>query len=159
MSIPKHIDYDAALAGLRASYITAYPRQRLHVMRQRLRNHDFGPDRLVTSVSAVEALARCLVLWKLGGTKNSVETLYPKYRNVKPARLIVEYLKLSGAGHPDSVFGKANWSIFEHAVESRNLLAHECTYLGLDKLRPLTRAAESIFERLVELAGLGTEDA
>ena len=52
------IDYVERLEKLRDSYVTAYPRQRLSVIRQRLEDHHFGPNRLVTSVSAVEAYAR-----------------------------------------------------------------------------------------------------
>lgn len=40
------------------------------------------------------------------------------------------------------------------AVDYRNLLAHECTYLGLDKFPSLIDGCEEILEKLVELAGL-----
>src|SRR5437773_12053896 len=56
------IDYLAELSRIRDAYISATPRQRLSIARQRLEDHHFGPNRLVTSVSAVEALSRCLLL-------------------------------------------------------------------------------------------------
>lgn len=57
-----NIDYVAELAKIRESYVTADPRQRLSIIRQRLEDHHFGPNRLVTAVSAAEALARSLAM-------------------------------------------------------------------------------------------------
>jgi hypothetical protein len=57
----KDIDYSAELHTVRSVYVAMTPSQRLAIIRQRLVDHHFGPNRLVTSVSAVEALARsCL---------------------------------------------------------------------------------------------------
>ncbi|SBV53152.1 hypothetical protein XBLMG947_3958 [Xanthomonas bromi] len=54
------IDYAAELQSIRKTYVSVSPRQRLHVIRQRLANPDHAPNLLVTHVSAVEALARSL---------------------------------------------------------------------------------------------------
>lgn len=82
------IDYEAELAAIRATYVCATPRQRLHIIRQRLNDHHVGPNCLVTAVSAVEALARTLALHAACETKIEISTNYLKYRNRKPERLI-----------------------------------------------------------------------
>ena len=53
-----NLDYEAELRQIREVYISASPEMRLKIIRQRLEYHHFGPNRLVTAVSAVEALAR-----------------------------------------------------------------------------------------------------
>jgi hypothetical protein len=42
------VDYAADLTKIRESYISATPRQRLLIIRQRLEDHHFGLNRLVT---------------------------------------------------------------------------------------------------------------
>jgi hypothetical protein len=73
------IDYVERLEKLRDSYVTAYPRQRLSVIRQRLEDHHFGPNRLVTSVSAVEAYARSLALRRGAKTRDDLRKNYKKH--------------------------------------------------------------------------------
>lgn len=146
------IDYVARLKKLRDSYITAYPRQRLHVIRQRLEDHHFGPNRLVTSVSAVEAYARSLALHRRAKTRADLKTHYPKYRDTPPKALISDYLKARGVDDPTSFFGEDNWKLFGYAVEYRNLLTHECTYLGLDVFPSLIEACEAVLDKLADPA-------
>ena len=124
------IDYVARLKKVRDGYITAYPRQRLHVIRQRLEDHHFGPNRLVTSVSAVEAYARSLALHRGTKSRADLRKRYPKYRDTPPKALVAEYLKARGISDPTSFFGEDNWELFGYAVEYRNLLTHECPISG-----------------------------
>lgn len=151
------IDYVAELLKIRDTYAILTPRQRLSVIRQRLDDHHFGPNRLVTSVSAVEALARSLAMHHCARSKADLKKLYSKYRDRLPKTLVAEYLKARGIGDPTSFFGEDNWKLFGYAVEYRNLVAHECTYLGLDKFPSLIEACEAVLEKLSQLGGLGAK--
>jgi hypothetical protein len=153
------IDYVAALALIRDRYITATPRQRLSVIRQRLEDHHFGANRVVTSVSAVEALARCLVLHGRAKSKTEKRTLYCRYRDLESKTLVKEYLKSRGIADAKTFFGADNWRLFQYAVSYRNLLVHECTYLGLDKFPALIEACETVLDKLAKLGGLDTKRA
>jgi hypothetical protein len=145
------IDYVAELATIRANYVTATPRQRLAVIRQRLDDTHFGPNRLVTAVSAVEALARSLSMHAKAKSKAELSMLYPKYRDRSPKALVREYLELNGVGDPKAFFAEDTWLLFGYAVEYRNLLAHECTYLGLAKFPSLIDACSEVLARLAKL--------
>lgn len=148
------IDYRDRLVRLRDSYVTANPRQRLAVVRERLDDHHFGPNRLVTSVSAVEAYARSLALRLKANSRAELRKLYPKYRNSAPTTLIATYLKSRGVVDLRAFFEEDNWELFRHAVEYRNLLVHECTYLGLDVFPSLIEACERVLEKLEHASDL-----
>jgi hypothetical protein len=148
------IDYVAELAKIRESYVTATPRQRLSIIRQRLEDHHFGPNRLITAVSAAEALARSLAMHHRARTRAELKKLYAKYRDRSPKTLVQEYLTDKGVSDADAFFEEDNWRLFSYAVEYRNLLAHECTYLGLDKFPSLIEACEAIVTRLAKLGGV-----
>jgi len=148
------IDYVAELAKIRQAYASAMPSQRLAVIRLRLEDHHFGPNRLVTSVSAVEGLARSLALRAKAKTKANMLKLYPRYRDRPPKSLIEEYLRSKGITDLDGFFGDDTWKLFGYAVNYRNLIAHECSYLGLDKFPSLIEACEHVLEKLVQTAGL-----
>jgi len=145
------VDYEAQLLSIRENYVCATPRQRLSVIRQRLEDHHFGPNRLVTAVSAVEALARALAMKQKCKSKAELRRLYPKYRNRAPKPLVVEYLSSKGIPDPDAYFGEDTWRLFGYAIDYRNLLAHECTYLGLDKFPSLIEACSEILDSLAKL--------
>ena len=146
------IDYVADLAKIRESYVTASPRQRLSIIRQRLEDHHFGPNRLVTAVSAVEALSRSLAMHHRARTRVELKKLYATYRDRSPKTLVQEYLRDKGISDAGAFFEEDNWRLFNYAVEYRNLLAHECTYLGLDKF--LIEACEAIVSSLAKLGGV-----
>jgi hypothetical protein len=50
-------------------------------------------------------------------------------------------------------FGEDTWKCFVYAVDYRNLLVHECTYLGLDVFPSLIEACEAVLNKLEKLAG------
>jgi hypothetical protein len=147
----KGVDYEAELLSIRENYVCATPRQRLSVIRQRLEDHHFGPNRLVTAVSAVEALARALAMNHRCKSKTELNKLYPQYRNRPPKPLVKEYLLAKGISDPDTYFGEDTWRLFGYAIDYRNLLAHECTYLGLDKFPSLIDACNEILDSLAKL--------
>ena len=146
------IDYVARLQSLRDSYVVAYPRQRLHIIRQRLDDHHFGPNRLVTLVSAVEAYARCLALRLRAKKREDFKKFYPKYRDKGPKALVAECVKARGVDDFPSFFGEDNWKLFGYAIDYCNVISHECTYLGLDVFPSLIEACEVVLSKLEELA-------
>ncbi|MCM5569394.1 hypothetical protein M6I34_02635 [Burkholderiaceae bacterium FT117] len=150
--IPPGMDFVSELQNLRRVYVTATPRQRLRIIRQRLEDHHFGPNRLVTSVSAVEALARTLTLRRGRPSKADIEARYKQVRRTNPDVLVEQYLAAHGIADPARFFDEDNWQLFLWAVKYRNLVVHECTYLGLDKFPALIEACEAVLERLVEFA-------
>jgi hypothetical protein len=83
--------------------------------------------------------------------------MYRRYRDRAPKSLIEEYLRAKGKNDPKNFFGEDNWKLFGYAVDYRNLLAHECTYLGLDKFPSLIEACEAVLEKLVQLGGLNAK--
>jgi hypothetical protein len=153
------IDYMAELINIRENYVTVNPRQRLSVIRQRLEDHHFGPNRLITAVSAAEALARSLAMNHRASTKVELKKLYSKYRDRSPKTLVHEYLKDKGVSDAKAFFEEDNWQLFGYAVEYRNLLAHECTCLGLDKFPSLIEACEAVVNKLAKLGGIREKQA
>ena len=149
------VNYTNELLTIRGAYVSASPKQRLSIIRQRLEDHHFGPNRLVTVVSAVEALARSLAMNHCAASKADMKKLYAKYRNLHPKSLVLEYLRYCGITDPITFFAEDNWVLFEYAIEYRNMLAHECTYLGLDKFPSLIAACEEVLESLVKLGKIG----
>lgn len=151
MATASGIDFVAELQRLREWYVSATPRQRLGVIRQRLEDHHFGPNRLVTAVSAVEAMARSLVMNHHAATKADLLSSYPRFRYRKPETLVREFLSAKGISDPKEFFGESDWRFFGYAVDYRNLLAHECTYLALEKFAPLIAACDAILDKLAKL--------
>jgi hypothetical protein len=148
------LDYIAELEQIRSTYICSLPRQRLHVISQRLENPTHGPNLLVTYVSAVEALARSLAMNGKARTKAELKALYGKYRDREAKSLVTEYLSSQGKTNPADVFGSDTWRKFGYAVSYRNMLVHECTYLGQDKYPHLIEACKVVLDNLAGLAGL-----
>lgn len=142
------------LERLRESYVTATPRQRLSVVRQRLDNPRANPNVLVTHVAAVEALARSLVMNSYAKSKEELKSIYPKFRYRKAQTLVADYLELKGRSDPAAFFGEGTWANFKHAVNYRNLLVHESTYLANYKFDPLVIACEEVLKKMAKLARL-----
>lgn len=149
------IDLEGELEQIRRIYVRALPRQRLHIIRQRLEDHHYGPNRLSTAVSAVEAFSRSLLLYaKASGERSLIPKLYEEFKDTSPEKMIVLFLRHRSCGTPRQVFGSREWILFTYAVRFRNLVVHECTYLGMDKFPSLIDACGAVLEKLVELAGL-----
>ncbi|MDH5538533.1 MAG: hypothetical protein OEY03_03930 [Rhizobacter sp.] len=84
-------------------------------------------------------------------TKAELSAAYAAYRHRKPEGLIREYLEAKGISDPKVFFAEDTWLLFGYAVKYRNLLAHECTYLGIAKFPTLIEACEEILASLVKL--------
>lgn len=144
------------LDQLRKTYATSRPAARLGVIRQRLARAEaeIGPTRLVTVVSAVEALARSLVVHAPGRPASSSHFRYQQVRQKAPLELVEEALRLYGSGAAVEQYGEETWQLFELAHKYRNLVVHECTWLAQDQYAALVAASERVLEGLVVAGGL-----
>lgn len=143
------------LESLRDLYITATPRQRRNIIEQRINNPKALPNLFVTRIAAIESLARTLVMNSQAKTKTELREIYQnKYRFRKVENMIREYLRINGFGAAPDVFGEESWKVFRIAVEYRNLLVHECTYLASQKFEPMNQAIEHVLNTLTKLAKL-----
>lgn len=159
-------EYDAHLAELRKLYVEATPRQRYGIGRDRINNPEHGPNVLVACVSAVEGLARSLAmhqdaLSRVGASKLKAElsAIYPRYKHKGPEELIEHYLKGAGLPSPLQFFGEDAWEGLHYAVEYRNVLAHECTYLGQDRSPALIQSCQEVLHKLAAAGDLKVVDA
>ena len=80
-----------------------------------------------------------------------MKALYASYKRRAATTLVTEYLEKRGIVTPKDFFGQDTWQLFHYAVEYRNMLAHECTYLGQDKYPSLIAACEEVLQALVKL--------
>jgi hypothetical protein len=151
-------DIEEHLAELRRSYVEALPRQRLHIGKLRIQNPEHDPNRLIAFVSAVEGFARSLCMHLRARTKPELSQLYPEYWRKGAEALISEYLSARSLDELATHFGAETWRLFRYAVEYRNLLAHECTYLGLDRSPVLIGACREVLRKLANDAGLSADD-
>jgi hypothetical protein len=139
------MDYENHLKELRASYYRSYPRQRVNIVKQRIENPEHGPNLLVTYVSGIEGLLRSLVVWGETNSGRPSAEIYEKYRMWGVDRLYKEYLKQKCS---EPVVDDELYQLISFAVEYRNLLAHECTYLGQDKFPKLIEACDAFLKSI-----------
>lgn len=144
------------LDELQRACAVATPAARLRMIKQRLASShaEMGATRLVTIVGAVEALARSLVVHSSGRPASTAEMRHRQFRDTGPLELVEEVLRLRGAPRGLAHFGAQAWELFEVATRHRDLIVHECSYVGQDLHLYLFDAADAVLRGLVELAGL-----
>lgn len=144
------------LEQLRLAYATSRPAARLGVIRQRLARvqAEIGPTRLVTLVSAVEALARSLVVHAPGRPASSSHFRYEQVCMKAPLELVEDALRLYGSASAVELYGESTWQLFELAHAYRNLVVHECTYPDQETYPDLIAASERVLQGLVTAGGL-----
>ena len=151
-------EFDDHRSELREIYVKSSPKQRLGVALKRIANADHEPNLLVTRVSSVEALARSLLVHHLANSNSDALSFYGVFRHSGPTSLVEAYLQAVCAKTPQELIGTEVWESFGHAVHYRNLLVHECTYLGQDKTPELLSACRLVLLKIAEIAGLPTSD-
>lgn len=142
------------LPELREIYAMSALTSRLNVIRQRLAHaqKEIGPHHLVTCVSSVEAFARSRIIhWDKPG-EAVVRSAYKKWKRSDPEALLKEVARLHGRGTAKEAFDQ--WEQFKVAVAARNLIVHECTFLGGDKYPMLIDACMSVLSQMVAWAGI-----
>lgn len=148
------VDYVAERLKLRSIYVNSHPKQRLVVIRQRLAQPEIGATKLVTAVSAVEALARSLVVHSSTKSPADIDRIYSKVRNRAPEALVQDVFNTFQKGAAADHFHEDTWPLFCEAVNFRNQVVHECTYLGQDKYPSLVAATLEVLEELVSIGAL-----
>ena len=73
--------------------------------------------------------------------------------------LIDEYLASGGLPIPPAYFGSDFWGRFQYAIEYRNVLVRECTYLSHNRSPALIEACHTVLHKLAAAAGLEVIDA
>jgi hypothetical protein len=96
---------------------------------------------------------------RVATSADELTAIYPTYKWRGPEQLIVEYLKEIGLPEPAEFFGTGIWESFRFAVEYRNVLVHECTYLGSDRSLGLIASCEHVLHKLAAAGGLEVIDA
>ena len=141
---------------LQRAFATAAPAARLRAIKQRLAtmHGESGSTRLVIVVSAVEALARSLVVHSAGRPSSTAEMRHRQFRTTGPVELVEEVLRLRGAPAGVLHFDRDAWELFEVACCYREQIVHECSTVGPDRHPHLIRATEAVLRGIVELAGL-----
>jgi hypothetical protein len=149
------IDYDGDLNSVRAGYVTLTPAQRMKIIGDRIADDPYnGPNKLVTMVSAVEGFARSLVVQHNVETADRMHKRYARFRYCTPDFLIEKSLRLHGKVVASAFFSEDTWPLFLLAVEFRNLVAHDATYLSGDKFPELIAASAEVLMALATLAGM-----
>jgi hypothetical protein len=135
-------------------YISVPPQSRLKVIKKRLDALESGPTYLITIVSAVEALVRSMLVNNQAKSANEIASRYTKYIYKNPDEMVEEILTINGHSKPEKYFSGDTWRLFCYAIKYRNLVVHECTYLGQDKYPALVDAAREILDELIKIGGL-----
>jgi hypothetical protein len=149
------VDYEADLANVRAGYVTLTPAQRMKIIGDRIADDPYnGPNKLVTMVSAVEGFARALVVQNNTVASDRMHKRYGKFRFCGPDFLVEKSLRLHRKSGASAYFEEDTWALFLLAVEFRNLVVHDATYLGGDKFPELIRACVEVLSALATLAGV-----
>ena len=147
------MDYEEHLSNLRKEYYEAYPGQRLHIGRQRIAYPENGPNQVVTYVSVIEGFLRSLVIWGETTSGKPSKKTYKKYEHWSVQKLFDEYLRQQRAEVTD-IIPNNTYTLVVYAIKYRNLLAHECTYLGQDKYPDIIDACEVFLCGLAKHAGI-----
>jgi hypothetical protein len=141
---------DDECRAIRTVYVLHTPRARLNIIRERIEyaRREIGASRLITTVSAVEALARSIVV---NGNSRATAASYDLYKRAGPVELVPMALALFARGTPAQNVGEDVWQDFATAVDPRNLIVHECTQFGQDKWDRLIGAAETVLDLLTKI--------
>jgi hypothetical protein len=148
------VDYEYSLDVLRDLYVASSPKQRLTVIEQRLGYKDSCPNNLVNAVSAVEGFSRMLVTKLLEQKGDDLASTYKKYRFKNPIELIEKVMEIESISDLDAYFGEDTWELLKFAVNYRNLIVHECTYVGQDKAPSMIQACHDALVKLTPIAGI-----
>ena len=146
-------DYEEHLRTLRETYVRSYPRQRLNIAKQRIDNPCHGPNLLVTYVSAIEGILRSLVVWKETVSDRPEAETYNRYKRYGVCQLYERYLQQHDL-ESEAIISAEKYEQVGYAVEYRNLLAHECTYLGQNTYPDLIDACQEFLSGLCAHAGI-----
>jgi len=152
------VDYAAKLDEIRGIYLHSTPRQRYKVIWDRIDDDPYnGPNRLVTMVSAVEAYLRCLLVHASSPDEAGRRAKYQQIRHAKVEEMLAGVLAHYEITDESEYFPGDTLELLGYAVEYRNMLVHDCTYLGGDKFPSMIQACEEVLCELARLSGVSKE--
>lgn len=140
-------------AMLRDRYINATLRQRYSVAMARIDNPDHGPNRVVAAVAALEGFSRAVAVKAAMTNGETLEAAYSRLQWMKPLDLLEANVLPALHTTASEAFDPDMWQILPEAIEFRNLLVHEATYLHGGTCEHLVAAAVHVLERIGRLAG------
>lgn len=94
---------------------------------------------------------------QVASTKQELSSVYERFRRKNAEELIICYLQKKAKCEPELFFGKEAWIRLRFAIDYRNLLAHECTYLGQDKYPDLLTVCHEVLMKLADAEGIQFE--
>jgi hypothetical protein len=149
-------DLKKELEQLHRANAGASPVARLRAVNHRLAWAESAspPTRLVTTVSAVEALSRSLIVHAAGRPASTAAMRYRQVLTAAPLELVQEVLRLYGTADASEQFGAETWATFGLAHDYRDLIVHECVRVEHALCNVLVAAAEQVLKGLVEVGGL-----
>ena len=139
---------DPTADELRKKYLRLNRSQRFNIANQRIRNEpEYGPDRLVAALSALEGYARSLAVDHLARDGRDRWSTYESVMYLGPIKLLKEHV-LPSLGLSQDTFSEDLWARVKEAITFRNLVVHEATYLGGERRDRLTEAVVEMFAEL-----------
>lgn len=138
---------------LRDIYVASTLRQRYSIACQRIEHPDLGPSVLVNAVSALEGFSRAIAVRALSQAGMSIGEAYQFHRNTGTVDLIAKHICPWLRTTPTTAFGAKAWRQIPEAVEFRNLLIHEATFLNGGTCKRLIAASRHCLDRLAVLSG------
>ena len=142
---------------LKDLYVKATLSQRYQLAKGRIEGPDSEADRLVNSVAAVEGFARAAAVQAAVRRGETVLTAYRRLRLFDPVAIIKNDVCTMYKTTPEKAFDRGDWEQLPKAFEYRNLLVHEATLLPSETCKTLATAAQNVFERLAEMAGVNAK--
>jgi hypothetical protein len=138
---------------LRELYVRGTLRQRYGIACQRIDHPELGPSVLVNAVSALEGFSRAVAVRALIETGTKLEEAYEYHRRASVVHLIARHICPILRTTPVKAFGAKAWGRIPLALEYRNLLIHEATFLNGGTCRQLIAATRHCLDRLATLTG------
>lgn len=139
---------------LRALYIRANLRQRYRVAASRIANPEHGPNQVVSAVAALEGFSRAVAVKGAVLKGEALDDAYSRLKWTGPLELIQDYILPALGVAAEDAFDIDKWSLIPTAIEFRNLLVHEATYLHGGTCQHLVDAVVHVFERVGVLVGV-----
>jgi hypothetical protein len=147
------LDDQIPVEELRALYVRGNLPQRYSVAAARIANPEHGPNQVVAAVAALEGFSRAVAVRAAVTRGTTLEGAYADLRRARPLDLILNHVLPALNVTPATAFDAEKWALVPKAIEFRNLLVHEATYLHGGTCRDLVEATVHVFERIAELAG------
>ena len=146
-------DVELTPKQLRDLYVAGALKQRYRIACQRIDFPQLGPSVLVNAVSALEGYSRAVAVRVLVQAGTPVREAYQFHRDTGTVDLITKHVCPWLRTTPTAAFGAKAWQQIPEAVEFRNLLIHEATFLNGGTCKRLIAASRHCLDRLAVLSG------